>query len=78
MPSTYLSVTISRNIKIENNMIENGIIIKGIIYELKEGPAMFLEACQNCDLRELCMKNPTSPGICLTFNVPINYHFKKA
>lgn len=58
-------------------MIENGIIIKGVLYELKEGPAMFYEACQNCDLRELCIKNPTSPGICITFDVPLNYHFKK-
>lgn len=59
-------------------MIENGIIIKGVLYELKEESATFYEACRNCDLRELCMKNLTSPGICLTFDVPINYHFKKA
>lgn len=59
-------------------MIENGIIIKGVLYELKEYPGNAHDVCKNCDLRELCAKNPSTPGICLNFDVPIYYHFKKA
>lgn len=56
-------------------MVRNGIILEGIIYELRESPTEAV--CKNCDLGELCEKNLNSPGPCLNFDEPINYHFKK-
>lgn len=55
-------------------MVRNGIIIEGVLYELKECNH---EVCKNCDLGELCEKNINSPGPCLNFDVPFSYNFKK-
>ena len=56
-------------------MVRNGIILEGIIYELKESPTEAV--CKNCDLGEVCKRQYDSEGPCYTFDVPFSYHFKK-
>lgn len=56
-------------------MVRNGIILEGIIYELKESPTEAV--CKNCDLGVLCQTQYKSEGPCYTFDVPFNYNFKK-
>lgn len=57
-------------------MVRNGIILEGIIYELKESPTEAV--CKNCDLGEVCKRQYGSEGPCYAFDVPFSYHFKKA
>ena len=55
--------------------MENGIIIKGVTYELTQPPPNTL-GCDLCDLQDMCMSLNEQGGIC-AIHPGINQYYKK-